>query len=342
MSQVAAPDASARDAGLRYVTVDSLDIARTRKGEDFSYLPKPSVKQLDRIRTLAIPPAWTEVRIAARPDSHLQAVGRDARGRLQYLYHPLFREARDLAKYDRLADFAAVLPHIRQVVAGQLRRRGHDRDKVLAAVVWLLDVTGIRVGNTIYSRQNRSHGLTTLKPRHVSLAGDDLRFRFKGKSGKEWRLKLHDRRIARVVRDCQDIPGQTLFTYRDDDGDARAVDSADINAFLQETSGRDITAKDFRTWTGTVLAATYLAEWDPTVDGGLKPTLKGLLKGVSAHLGNTPAVCRKCYVHPAVLELVGDEEGRRAFRRAVSRARAAEGCSEVERAVLALLRRWAA
>ena len=302
------PQEAAVSAGLVYVSDTEPGITRRRAGKGFSYRDAQvrTVKDqetLDRIRSLAIPPAYTDVWICADPDGHIQATGRDARGRKQYRYHPRFREVRDSTKYERMLDFAAALPALRARVDEDMGRRGMPREKVLATVVHLLETTMIRVGNADYVKQNKSHGLTTLNDRHVKIEGAQVRFRFKGKSGKEWNLGIRDRRVARIVKASQDLPGQHLFQYLDDEGERRTVTSGDVNAYLREISGTDITAKDFRTWTGTVLAALALAEYEKADSAAAaKRNVREAIEQVSARLGNTPTICRKCYVHPQVID----------------------------------------
>ena len=302
------PQDAAISAGLVYVSDSEPGITRRRAGKGFSYRDPEgrAVKDretLDRIRSLAIPPAYTDVWICADPNGHIQATGRDARGRKQYRYHPRFREARDSTKYERMLDFAAALPALRARVDEDMSRRGMPREKVLATVVHLLETTMIRVGNADYAKQNKSHGLTTLNDRHVKVDGAQIRFRFKGKSGKEWDLGIRDRRVARIVKASQDLPGQHLFQYLDDEGERRSVTSGDVNAYLREISGTDITAKGFRTWTGTVLAALALAEYEKAdSQAAAKRNVREAIEQVSARLGNTPTICRKCYVHPQVID----------------------------------------
>ena len=302
------PQDAAISAGLVYVSDSEPGITRRRAGKGFSYRDPDgkAVKDretLDRIRSLAIPPAYTDVWICADPNGHIQATGRDARGRKQYRYHPRFREARDSTKYERMLDFAAALPALRARVDEDMSRRGMPREKVLATVVHLLETTMIRVGNADYAKQHKSHGLTTLNDRHVKVDGAQIRFRFKGKSGKEWDLGIRDRRVARIVKASQDLPGQHLFQYLDDEGERRSVTSGDVNAYLREISGTDITAKDFRTWTGTVLAALALAEYEKAdSEAAAKRNVREAIEQVSARLGNTPTICRKCYVHPQVID----------------------------------------
>ena len=258
---------------------------------------------LARIRALVIPPAWTDVWICPDPRGHLQATGRDARGRKQYRYHPRWREVRDEDKYGRLHEFGRVLPSIRRRIARDLRRPGLPREKVLAAVVKLLETTFIRVGNEEYARQNRSFGLTTMRDGHVRVSGSSVRFLFRGKSGVEHELALDDRRLARIVRQCRDLPGQQLFQYRDANGAVVDIGSGDVNAYLREVTGTDFTSKDFRTWAGTVLAAKLLCACEPCRSAtAAKKTVAGAIDEVAKRLGNTRAVCRKCYVHPAVID----------------------------------------
>jgi DNA topoisomerase-1 len=297
---------AARSAGLVYVSTDEPGIGRRRAGKGFAYWG-PDQKLIDdpdeirRIRALAAPPAWRDVWICPRANGHIQAVGYDERGRKQYLYHARFRELCEEAKFDHLQTFAQALPKLRARVAADMRARGLGRDKVLATVAHLLETTMIRVGNSAYAKDNKSYGLTTLHGRHVDVDDGGLRFHFKGKSGKAWRLSVRDRRIARIVRACQELPGQLLFQYRDDEGQAQAVTSADINAYLKSATGQDITAKDFRTWAGTVLAAEALARLGPaeTITEA-KLALRTVIQQVAARLGNTPTICRKCYVHPDI------------------------------------------
>lgn len=332
-------------AGLRYLADDAPGIHRILQGRGFSYRDAAgrAVRDSDvrrRIKSLAIPPAWTDVWISPDPDGHIQATGRDARGRKQYRYHPEFLRARDETKYHRILEFARVLPRIREAVDTDMRRRGLPFEKVVATVVHLLDVTLIRVGNSDYARQNKSFGLTTLRDRHVSIDGGTLRFTFRGKSGKDWKLKLTDRRVARIVKSCQDIPGQHLFQYIGDDRQRHAIGSSDVNAWLRDVSGEDVTAKDFRTWAGTVLAAMALHEF-AAVDheATAKATVREAIERVARRLGNTPTICRKCYVHPEILTSYLD--GALALdieQRASSELDGEHALAPEEVAVLALLR----
>ncbi|WP_410216821.1 DNA topoisomerase IB [Paracoccus sp. (in: a-proteobacteria)] len=302
------PEDAAESAGLVYVNDDLPGITRKRAGKGFAYHGPDgqTIRDKDerkRIASLAIPPAYTDVWICPDPRGHIQATGRDDKGRKQYRYHPEFREIRDSAKYERMLDFAKVLPKVRRQVSQDMGRRGMPAEKVLATVVYLLENTMIRVGNADYVKQNKSHGLTTLRTRHVKLEGNEVRFRFRGKSGKEWNLGLRDRRIARIIKASQDIPGQHLFQYLDDEGQRHPVTSTEVNAYLRQISGSHITAKDFRTWTGTVLAALALAEFEAAdSDAAAKRNVRQAIETVSARLGNTPTICRKCYVHPQIID----------------------------------------
>jgi DNA topoisomerase-1 len=292
--------------GLRYVCDSGPAIRRRRAGKGFVYLDAKgrrvaNADTLKRIRSLVIPPAWTDVWICAAADGHIQATGRDAKGRKQYKYHAEYREAREQSKYDHLFDFAAALPTIRATVAEHMSLRGLPREKVLATVVHLLERTLIRVGNEEYARNNQSYGLTTLRSDHVAVEGSEVRFQFTGKSGKQWSLAMRDRRVARVIRACQELPGQDLLQYFDEEKTLHAVSSGDVNAYLREITGGDISAKDFRTWAGTVLMARLLATSDPfTSATQAKRVMSAAVKKVAAALGNTAAVCRKSYIHPAI------------------------------------------
>ena len=302
------PLESAKAAGLRYVTDTTPGIRRKRAGRGFTYLgvdgrPIRDLQELHRIKSLGIPPAWTDVWICPLPSGHLQATGHDAKGRKQYHYHPRWREVRDETKYGRMLVFGEALPLIRKQVEYDLTLPGLPRAKVLATVLRLLDTTLIRVGNEEYARANRSFGLTTLRDRHVEIAGTTLRFHFRGKSGQEHTVEINDRRLARIVKGCQEIPGQELFQYRDDEGQRRTIDSADVNEYLRQITGQDFTSKDFRTWAGTVLAVQALQACGSGESATqAKKAVVQAIKTVAAQLGNTPAICRKCYVHPAVIE----------------------------------------
>ena len=302
------PQESAKAAGLRYVSDVRPGFRRKRAGKGFTYLdldgrPIRDSAVRDRIAALVIPPAWTEVWISPHPNGHIQATGRDDRGRKQYRYHPRWRSVRDESKYGRMMAFGRALPGIRKRVDEDLARPGLPKEKVLATVVRLLETTLIRVGNEEYARTNRSFGLTTMRDRHVDIDSTSIRFGFRGKSGVRHAIDLDDRRLARVVKRCRDLPGQELFQYLDDDGRQQAIDSADVNDYLREVAGEEFTAKDFRTWAGTVLAALALREFE-SFDNKTqaKKNVVRAIERVAERLGNTPTVCRKCYVHPEIID----------------------------------------
>ncbi len=297
----------AREAGLRYVTDSAPGITREGEPGQFRYRD-PSGKllrkaaTLKRIRALVIPPAWSAVWICAYDNGHLQATGRDARGRKQYRYHAHWRATRDANKYELLNEFVRALPRIRAAVKKDLHLPGMPRRKILAAVVSLLEATLIRVGNEKYARDNGSFGLTTMRNRHIKVRGERMQFDFRGKSGKQHRIELVDARLAGIVRRCRELPGQELFQYLDDQGVPQNIDSSDVNAYLAEISGADYTAKDFRTWAGTVLAALALRQLEaPESETARKKNITQAITMVAQKLGNTPAICRKCYVHPGIL-----------------------------------------
>lgn len=305
---MAALDLGLSDGRLRYVNDDEPGISRRRHGKGFSYLraggkPVTQPSDLARIRALAIPPAWTDVWICADADGHIQATGRDQKGRKQYRYHDQWQADRGLAKYALMADFAASLPKIRKAIDADLRRHGLPREKVVASIVWLLDNTMIRVGNDSYARENKSFGLTTLKGQHLDISGSTLHFHFNGKSGKVWDVGIADRRMARLLRTIEDLPGQRLFRYRDEEGGLHDVGSHDVNAYIHAAVGEQFSSKDFRTWGGTLRALTLLAATEvPETKTGRARTLNAAIDAVSRRLGNTRAVCRACYIHPAVFE----------------------------------------
>ncbi|HXW03779.1 MAG TPA: hypothetical protein VD833_00990 [Vicinamibacterales bacterium] len=340
------PVASARMAGLRYVTDATPGITRRKRGSGVAYYrPDGSLVRdsatLERIRSLAIPPAWERVWISPDANGHLQATGRDARGRKQYRYHAYWNRVRNDVKYGRMIAFGRALPSIRRRTETDLRKPALSRERVLATVVRLLEKTLIRVGNEEYARTNGSFGLTTLQDRHVAVRGTRVQFRFRAKSGIRQTVDLEDAALARSVRRCQDLPGQTLFQYLDADGRRQRVDSGDVNAYLREIAGQDFTAKDFRTWAGTVLAASALSAPGAAAAAvtARKRQIVRAVEAVAQRLGNTRAVCRKCYVHPAVfdayldgvtIEIVADRTRRLTSRRLTRLSRA-------EAAVLALL-----
>ena len=306
---VSDPIDAAEAAGLRYVSDTMPGIRRKKSGSGFSYVATDGTTikdagQLARIKALAIPPAYTDVWICPSPNGHIQATGRDARGRKQYRYHPKWRETRDETKFGRILAFSECLPRLRRRLDEDLSKSGLPREKVLATVVSLLDCTGIRVGNDEYARANRSFGLTTLQDRHVEVSGSSIRFEFRGKSGKSHKVALSDRRLARIVQRCQDIPGEDLFQYLDDDGVRQTISSGDVNDYLREISGQDFTAKDFRTWSGTKLAVAALTEiGECTSQRQAKSNILRAIDQVAEQLNNTRAVCRKYYVHPSVFQL---------------------------------------
>lgn len=339
------PEQAAREAGLRYLLDDAAGITRKRSGKGFSYndpgggLIRDAAER-DRLNALAIPPAWTDVWISPRADAHLLATGRDSEGRKQYRYHPDWRAIRDEAKYARLIPFARALPRIRERVDEHLATSGLPREKVLAAVVRLLELSLIRVGNEQYVRSNDSYGLTTMRDRHVEVDGPTIRFEFRGKGGKRHEVDVRDRRLARIVRQCRDVPGYELFQYYDESGEKRAIGSGEVNEYLQEISGEEFTAKDFRTWAGTLHATAALLECKPCEseqDGRIR--INECAGIVAERLGNTPAICKSCYIHPVVFEryldgtLAGLLDGGAAKRPKV------EGLAAEERALLGLLER---
>ncbi|HEY3232009.1 MAG TPA: DNA topoisomerase IB [Roseiflexaceae bacterium] len=303
---------SARAAGLRYTSDANPGIRRKHTGKGFRYIgpagePIRDADMLRRIKALAIPPAWTEVWICPTPNGHLQATGRDAKGRKQYRYHPRWRATRDETKYERMIAFGRALPRIRARVEQDMALPGLPREKVLATIVRLLETTLIRVGNEEYARDNRSFGLTTMRDRHVKISGTALRFEFRGKSGVRHSVDIRDRRLAAIVKRCRDIPGYELFQYLDADSQCQTIDSADVNDYLRAISGEDFTTKDFRTWAGTVLAARALQEFE-AFDSATqaKKKIVRAIEVVAERLGNTPSVCRKCYIHPAVIDAYMD------------------------------------
>ena len=302
------PVESAKAAGLRYVSDRQPGIKRFKSGTGFRYIDADGKvvrdkETLARIKTLVIPPAWTGVWICANPKGHLQATGRDARGRKQSRYHPRWREVRDETKYERMTHFAEALPKIRERIAHDLALPGLPREKVLATLVRLMETTLIRVGNEEYAKQNHSYGLTTMRNKHVEVNGSKITFSFLGKSRVHHTINLEDRRLAKIIRRCSDLPGYELFQYLNPDGTTHSVDSNDVNEYLHEITGQHFTAKDFRTWAGSVLTADMLREFGPFESvAQAKKNVVEAIKAVSAKLGNTPSVCRKCYVHPAVLD----------------------------------------
>ncbi|WP_030131451.1 DNA topoisomerase IB [Pseudomonas sp. QTF5] len=305
MPDTALPDVLPPD--LHYVDDSQPGITRKLLRGKFCYFDPAGQRitgpdEIKRINALAVPPAYTDVWICPDPRGHLQATGRDARGRKQYRYHPRWREVRDADKYSRLRDFGLALPKLRKQLETLLAAPGLSRDKVMATVITLLDATLIRVGNTQYARDNRSYGLTTLRNRHVEVNGSAILFQFRGKSGIEHQITVKDLRLARIIKRCLEIPGQNLFQYLDENGERHTISSSDVNAYLQTLTGADFTAKDYRTWAGSALALAVLRElqWESEADA--KRHVVEMVKNVARQLGNTPAVCRKCYIHPAVVD----------------------------------------
>jgi DNA topoisomerase I len=334
---------AAEEAGLRYVADDGPGYSRKPNGEGFDYFdsagkPIRDEQRLLWLKRLAIPPAWTEVWICPAPNGHIQATGRDARCRKQYLYHERWREVRDENKYDRMISFGKALPKIRHRVARDLKLAGLPREKVLATVVQLLERTFIRVGNEEYARENKSFGLTTMKDRHVEVKGSRLRFRFRGKSGRDHEVDVTDRHIAKIISKLQDLPGQDLFQYVDDDGKVRDLSSQDVNEYLREITGEDFSAKDFRTWAGTVLTAIALhAQEKFETKKQAKTNIKTAISAVAKILGNTPAICRKCYVHPAVLNNYLDQKSIEGLKQGAEETLENDDLRANERAVLKFL-----
>jgi DNA topoisomerase-1 len=330
---------------LFYVDDNAPGITRRRSGTGFAYRdPRGRLIRdadtLRRLRALAVPPAYTDVWICPDPNGHIQATGRDERGRKQYRYHPRWRDMAEETKYEHMLEFAASLSNLRRRVATDMALSGMPRRKVVATIVNLLGKTLIRVGNDEYAKDNKSYGLTTLRNRHVRIDGNELRFNFTGKGGKPWRISVGDRRAARIVRACQELPGQHLFQYLDEEGHSQAVTSSDVNAYLREITGRDITAKDFRTWAGTVLAALALSEIEAFDSmAAAKRSLRRAVEKVATRLGNTPTICRKCYVHPEVFTAYLDGELVVNVQRGISDELrdGLEGLSPEEAAVLAFL-----
>ena len=330
-------------AKLHYVDPQSPGISRLRRGDSFEYGNMrgglvTNEKTLERIRALVIPPAWEDVWICSSPNGHIQALGTDERGRRQYRYHAQFRAERDEAKYSRVLKFAKLLPALRQRIEADMARPGLGFEKVAATVVHLLETTMIRVGNSQYAKENKTYGLSTLQNRHAQIEGSTLKFSFKGKSGKQWLISVRDRRAAKIVRACQELPGQQLFQYLDEDGNRRVIDSRDINSYLREITGKSITAKDFRTWAGTVFCALALGgeEVKPSASA-IKRQISQAVKEVASKLGNTPAICRTCYIHPEIMTAFADGHLARHMARVLEAEVQKHELRPEENAVLALL-----
>lgn len=314
MELVTTPQDIAAEIGLRYVNDSKPGFTRKPSGKHFDYFDKDGKKITDekiisRIQSIGIPPAYKDVWISPTANGHIQATGKDARGRKQYRYHTKWRSTRDENKFDHILHFGDVLPKIRQQVEADLKLSGLPKNKVLACVITLMEKTLIRVGNAEYAKNNQSYGLTTLRRKHIKVIGAKISFEFTGKSGKNWNLSVNDRRIATIVNKCADIPGHELFKYIEEDGSKKDVTSSDVNTYLKEISGENFTAKDFRTWSGTILAALALTEFEKyDSEAQAKKNVVRAIEHVAKQLGNTPAICRKCYIHPLILEsyLSGD------------------------------------
>ncbi len=343
---IAANKAAARGAGLAYVSDTDSGLRRAKVGSGFVCLGRGGKRVSDnqtlaRIKSLAIPPAWTDVWICSNPRGHLQAAGRDARGRKQYRYHPRWRQTRDESKYHKMIEFAKALPRIRRAVKRHLGKAGLPREKVLAAVVGIMETTLIRVGNDEYAEQNDSYGLTTLRDEHARIAGQKVRFEFRGKSGIEHEVDLEDPKLVQIVRRCRDLPGEELFQYIDEEGQICDVNSSNVNEYLRGISGGDFTAKDFRTWAGTVLAARALRELDAfNTKTQARKNIVRAVEQVAMRLGNTKAVCRKCYIHPAIIQSYQDGTLGRQIARGADKVltEAPRNLSREEAAVFRLLR----
>jgi DNA topoisomerase-1 len=338
------PVESARAAGLRYISGTSAGIGREMGPLGWVFRAPDGTtitddETLARIRKLAIPPAWTDVWICPSPKGHLQATGRDAKGRKQYRYHARWREVRDETKYDRMIAFGEALPKIRARTEHDLALPALPREKVLATVVQLLEKTLIRVGNDEYARQNNSFGLTTMRDRHVAVSGSTVRFEFRGKSGKSHVIDLRSRRLAAIVKRCRDLPGYELFQYIDEHGDRQVIDSSDVNQYLRDITGEDFTAKDFRTWSGTVLAARALRELPSDTATEAKKNLVQAIEAVAGLLGNTKSVCRKCYIHPAIIDAYLDRSLLETLEQRADAALAHDDLRPDELSVLQFLRK---
>jgi DNA topoisomerase-1 len=336
---------SADEAGLIYVARDQPGIARRRIGKGFQYFSQRGKRVKDpavirRIEALVIPPAWTDVWICAFARGHIQAVGKDARGRIQYRYHTKWRQVRDESKYARMLAFGKALPKIRSRVRRHLRLPGLPKEKVLATIVKLLETTLIRIGNDEYAKSNKSFGLTTIHNKHVAVNGSKVRFEFKGKSGVQHVIDIQDKRLAKVIRSCQELPEQELFEYIDPDGSRHDITSSDVNAYLQEITGEDFTAKDFRTWAGTMLAAMALQEFQAfDSEAQAKRNVLAAIESVAKKLGNTKAVCRKCYIHPAVIDVYLQGDLAKSLKQRIEKTmrRSLQNLRPEEAAVMALL-----
>jgi DNA topoisomerase-1 len=339
------PEHSAKEAGLTYTDPHRPGITRKRSGKSFQYFSAKGkrikdAQTISRINALVIPPAYHDVWINPNPRGHIQAMGKDDRGRTQYRYHPRWREVRDLSKYDHILVFAKALPRIRSKIRRDLKLDELPKEKVLATVVKLLETTLIRIGNDEYARDNKSYGLTTIHNKHVDVTGSKIHFEFRGKSGIEHVVDIQDKRLAKVIKKCQDLPEQDLFEYVNEDGSRHSISSSDVNEYLQLISGQDFTAKDFRTWAGTVLAATALQEFEAfDSETQAKKNVVSAIESVAKKLGNTRAVCRECYIHPVVLDTYLEGGLARSLRRSAAQklARSSRSLHPQEAAVMAML-----
>jgi DNA topoisomerase I len=338
------PQDTAEIAGLKYISDELPGINRVRRGKGFVYIDAKGEKIINekilrRIKSLVIPPAWTDVWISPNTNGHIQATGRDVKGRKQYIYHPEWDLIRNQTKFFRMINFGKILPAIRKKVDEDLNLRGLQREKILALIINLLENTSIRIGSEEYARDNGSYGLTTLRNKHISVEGSEIKFIFKGKSGKLWQVAYKDKRIARLVKQCQELPGYEVFRYKDDDGNLQTVDSGEVNKYLREITGEDFTAKDFRTWNGTILAACQLYKLGPAF--GIKEEKKKIvqaIKKVSQELINTPSICRKYYIHPDILTSFSDASLFKIMDKYLKRNHTSEfGLMPEEKAVMEIL-----
>ncbi|WP_187261539.1 DNA topoisomerase IB [Pontibacter beigongshangensis] len=341
------PAKSAAWAGLRYTSDEKPGITRRKSGKGFYFEDAKGErvsdeKTLERISKLVIPPAWTDVWISPHSKGHLQATGRDDKGRKQYMYHPEWQKARSLTKFGRMIQFGKSLPRLRQQIETDINSRKLDKRRVTAVVLSLLDNALIRIGNRAYAKSNKSYGLTTLRDRHVQINGSQLKFSFRGKKGVEHEVDLKDRRLARLVKKCKDIPGYDLFQYYDEDGQRQTLESGDVNAYLREATAHDFTAKDFRTWGGTVRMVECLEQvLDENPELGKEKSIKESVKMVARSLGNTPTVCSKYYIHPEVVNLFREDKLMQYLRRHDAGKPSTENLSGTEELVLKMLQKVA-
>jgi DNA topoisomerase I len=341
------PEYSAGVAGLKYVSDNKPGYRRKKSGRGFIYVNPKGEKVTDpalieRFKALVIPPAWREVWICPDKKGHMQVTGRDQKGRKQYIYHPLWDEIRNSTKFYRLIDFAEILPHIRETVDKHLSKRGRTKEQVMAIIIQLLEKTLIRIGNIEYAKMNNSYGITTLRNKHVDINGSKIKFVFKGKSGKQWTVTLNDRRLARLVKQCQELPGQEVFNYIDEEGKLNTIDSSEVNEYIRGITGQDFSAKDFRTWSGTVIAALTLYELGPPEDEkDEKKKIIKTVKTVSDELINTPSICRKYYIHPDIFTSFNDGTLFSVMGKTLKEETKPNGLDPEEKAVLKILKKKA-